>query len=523
MNRLKYAQSRTGKRLIAIAITGSFLIVLPACRIPDLALAESAPALPEVYTAPAIVPANASTPTASTPPQAAEIDGSHSITSSGQKAEVENVAQLGIEEFYHDPLLTNLIHQALAGNRELKILEQEVVIAANEVRARRGAYLPFVGFGTGGGMEKTSQFTRNGAVEEQLEIVPGRRFPNPLWNTRLGIDFFWQLDIWRQLRNARDAATQRYLAAQEQRNFFVTQLVADVAENYYTLMALDQQMVNLDMTIQLQQQSQDLSQAKLDQGRGTVLAVQRFQAEVRKNNSEKLIVQQEIIETENRINLLLNRYPEPVLRATSGFFDLSIHALSQGLPSQLLAFRPDIRQAERELVAAGLDVKVARANFFPQVSITAGIGYEAFDPKYLFQPEALAANAAGNLIAPLVNWAAIRAEYQTANARQLQSIYNYQRIVLNAYTEVVNSMSMAENYRKSIEIKKQQLESLEASVDTATQLFQNARAEYVEVLLAQRDLLEASFVLIETKRQQLSAVVRAYQALGGGATMPNSP
>ena len=131
-------------------------------------------------------------------------------------------------------------------------------------------------------------------------------------------------------------------------------------------------------------------------------------------------------------------------------------------------------------------------------------------------PEALIYNVAGNLVAPLINRKAIQAEYLSANARQLESVYNYQRVILNAFTEVVNRVSKVENYSKSIEIKKQQLESLEASVDVATKLFQNARVEYMDVLFAQRDLLDARMVLIDTKRQQLSAIVNAYQALGGG-------
>jgi outer membrane protein TolC len=234
--------------------------------------------------------------------------------------------------------------------------------------------------------------------------------------------------------------------------------------------------------------------------------------------SEKLIVKQEIIEGENRINFALNRFPQPVERTSAGFFDVSIHTLRAGVPAQLLLNRPDIRQAERELAAAGLDVKVARAHFFPSGSITGGAGYQAFDLKYLFvTPEALAANIAGNLVVPLINKKAIQAEYLSANARQLESVYNYQRVLLNAFTEVVNRLSMVENYRKSIEIKKLQLASLEASVDSAGKLFQAARVEYIEVLFAQRDLLDARTVLIETKKQQLSAIVNAYQALGGGA------
>ncbi len=270
----------------------------------------------------------------------------------------------------------------------------------------------------------------------------------------------------------------------------------------------------IDEYLCLQKRIQDLAVEQFI----SELAVQRFQAEVRKNQSEKLITKQEIIEVENRINFLVGRFPQPVERATVDFIDLEMPLLSVGVPSQLLQNRPDVRQAERELAAAGLDIRVARARFFPQVAITAGVGYAAFNPKYLIRdPESLLYNVAGDLVAPLINKAAIKADYMTANAKQLQAVYNYQRVILNAFTEVVNRISKVDNYRDSIAIKRQQLQALEASVSSATQLFQNVRAEYMDVLFAQADFMEATMVLIETKRQQLSAVVKAYQALGGGA------
>ena len=299
-----------------------------------------------------------------------------------------------------------------------------------------------------------------------------------------GLNLNWQIDIWRELRNARDAACQRYIAVTERRNFFTTHLVAEIAENYYNLVALDKRLETLGQTIDLFEQSLKLAQAKKEAGRETSLAVQRFEAEVRKNQSETQIVRQEIIEAENKINLLSNRYPQPVPRNTAGYFDLTIHALSAGIPAQLLQYRPDIRQAEREMAAAGLDVLVARAHFYPRIDITGGVGYEAFNPTYLFlTPESLIGSIAGNLVVPVLNKKAIQAEYKSANAKQLQALYNYQRVVLTAFTEVINRMSKAENYGKSLAIKRQQLEWLKASVDTASKLFQNARAEYVEVLV----------------------------------------
>ena len=511
---VKFWNARHQQHVRVRALICSMLLVLSSCNIPSLRSPEPGPRLPA---------------------------GFNDVTNSENGApSSENSAQLGIEEFYHDPMLTNLIQQAMVNNRELKMLNEDVQIAKNEILARQGAYLPFVTFGARTGLDKPSLFTPLGAVEKRLEYFPGKHFPDPLPDFRLGLNVFWHPDFFRALRNARDAAAQRYVATTERRNFFVTRMVADIAENYYGLMALDKRIETLDKTIQLQEQSLEFAKARKAAGRGTELAVQRFQAEVRKNQSEKLIVNQEIVEVGNRINFLVGRFPEPVERMSTGlsdpkadppvpganfaiermsagFFDVNIHALSVGLPAQLLQNRPDIRQAERELEAAGLDVKVARTHFYPDFNITGGVGYQSFNIKYLFNtPDALIYNVAGDLVAPLINKKAIQAEYLSANARQLQSLYNYQRVILSAFTEVINRVSMVQNYGKSIEIKKQQLEALEASVDSASKLFQNARVEYVEVLLAQRDLLDARVVLIETKRQQLSAIVNAYQALGGG-------
>jgi NodT family efflux transporter outer membrane factor (OMF) lipoprotein len=479
------------------------LLVLSSCGIPNLRQEEAGAGLPESF----------HRTTNSGPDQPAGFKGPDSP---------ENSARLGIEQFFNDPMLTGLIQQALSSNQELKILNEEVQIARNDILARQGAYLPFLTVGGGGGVTKSSFWTPEGAAEKQLFDPQGNHFPDPLPNMGLGINLIWQIDIWRELRNARDAAMQRYYAALERRNYFVTRMVAEISENYYALMALDKRLETLDRTIELQEKSLEVAKAKKEAGRGTELAVQRFQAEVRKNQSEKLLVRQEIVEVENRINFLGGRFPQPVERNSAEFFDLDIQALSVGVPAHLLQNRPDIRQAERDVAAAGLDVRVARAHFFPRMDITGGVGYQAFNPRYLFQPEAFAGNIAGNLVAPLINKKAIQAEFRSANARQLESIYNYQRVILNAFTEVINRVSMVENYRNSIEIRKQQLASLEASVDSATKLFQNARAEYIEVLFAQRDLMDARMVLIDTKKQQLAAVVNAYQALGGGDLLAGS-
>jgi multidrug efflux system outer membrane protein len=430
---------------------------------------------------------------------------------------MENSANLGYREFFDDPMLMQLMDEALAGNQELKILAQDVRIARLDVQRRSGAYLPFLSLGARTGLEKSSRFSRMGAVEDQLLAAPGKGFPEPLPEFLVAANVSWEIDIWKKLRNARDAASLRYLGTAEGRNYVITRMVAEVAENYYELLAADNRLVALDTTITLQEKSLEVARQMKDAGRGTELAVQRFEAEVRKNQSEKLIIQQEIVEAENRINFVVGRFPQSIDRMMVEYIDLNVHSLSAGVPSQQLQNRADIREAERKLAAAGLEVKVARAQFYPSVILTGGVGLNAFNTRYLLAtPESLIYGVAGELVGPLINRKAIKADYMTANAEQLQAVYNYQRTVLNAHIEVVNHLAMVDNYAKSIEAKKQQLTALEASVDSATKLFQNARGEYLDVLLSQRDMMEAKMVLIETKQQQLTAIVNAYQALGGG-------
>ena len=235
-------------------------------------------------------------------------------------------------------------------------------------------------------------------------------------------------------------------------------------------MALDKRLENLDQIIELQERSLEIAKARKEAARGTELAVQRFQAEVRKNQSEKLIVNQDIIQGENRINFLVNRFPQPVERDSSDSGILRSEnspALSVGVPSQLLQNRPDIRQAERELVAAGLDVKVARVNFYPQLVINSGVGLQSLLLNHLFEPNAVIGNIAGGLVGPLINFRAIKAQYLTANARQLQAIYNYQRVILEAFTQVINRLTMVENYTQASRSRSSSWKGSIASVEIA--------------------------------------------------------
>ncbi|HTH57758.1 MAG TPA: TolC family protein [Cyclobacteriaceae bacterium] len=427
-----------------------------------------------------------------------------------------NSAKIKWKDFFSDPYLVSLIDTALRRNQELNIILQEINIANNEVRARKGAYLPFVNLGGGVGVEKVGKYTRYGAVDE-VTPLDGKPIPQNLPDYLVAANLSWEVDIWKKLRNARKSAVFSYLATTAGKNFMVTNLVAEIANSFYELMALDNQLFIIKQNLEIQTNALEIVKLEKKAAKVTELAVRRFEAEVLKNQSRIPRIQQAIIETENHINFLIGRFPQPIQRNSWTFIDLVPDSIHAGVPSQLLMNRPDVKQAELDLAAAKLDVKVARTYFYPTLNITGAIGFEAFNPAYLVsKPESMMYNIGAGLFGPLINRNAIKATYYSANARQIQAAFNYERTILTAYIEVANQLSNISNLKKSYDMRSKQVETLTRSIDFSTSLFKSARADYMEVLLTQRDALDSKFELIETKKMQMNAMVNIYRALGGG-------
>lgn len=435
----------------------------------------------------------------------------------GNGKDTINVSKVIWHNYFNDKNLVDLIDIALKNNQELNITLQEIEIAKNDIRVRKGALLPSVGLRAGTGVEKVGRYTSQGAGDASTEVAPGKEFPDPLTDFNLRAYANWEVDIWKKLHNSKKAAVSRYLSTIEGKNFVVTNLIAEVADSYYELLALDSQLEIVKQTIELQNNALNIVKVQKEAARATELAVQKFQAEVLSSKSMEFEINQKIVETENRINFLLGRYPEKIKRDKNVFLNFSTIAIKSGIPSQLLENRPDVKQAELELTAAKLDVKVARAEFYPSLDISAAFGLQAFKTSYLVKfPESLLYSLAGDLAAPLINRNGIKAEFYNANSRQLQAMYNYERTILNAYLEVSNQLSKISNLEKSYSIKSQQVDALNKSIDASNALFKSARIDYFEVLMTQRDALDSKMELIETKKDQMNAFVHVYRDLGGG-------
>lgn len=428
-----------------------------------------------------------------------------------------NTGHLSLRDYFTDPNLYALIDTALHNNQELNITVQEIQIATNEVFARAGAYRPSVSLGGGAGVEKVSRYTSKGAADAVTDIKPGVETPEVLPNFYFGAFANWEVDIWHKLRNARKSAIASYLGSIEGRNFMVTNIVSEIANNYYELLSLDTQLNIIQRNLVILNNALSITRQEKEAAKVTELAVRRFEAEVLKTQSLQYDIQQNIVEKENRINFLIGRFPQHVDRNSQNFNDMIPNAMLAGVPTQLLENRPDIRQAERNLEAANLDVGVARANFLPSLNISASLGVMAYNPLTILNlPQSIMASLLGDLTGPLVNKNAITALYRSASARQIQAVYNYQKTVLNAYIEVANQLANINNLQQKYTTKSSQVDALVQSTNISLKLFTSARADYMEVLLTQRDVLEARMELVETRMRQFNATVNTYRALGGG-------
>jgi len=428
-----------------------------------------------------------------------------------------NAADMNWRAFFTDTYLVALIDTAVKNNYDVLTTLQEIEVANNKVKQKNGLLLPNFALGANLGVSKVGRYTSNGAGDASADITPGQLVPENLPNIQLGFETSWEADIWAKLRNSKKASFTRYLETVEGKNLVTTSLIAEVASAYYELLSLDNQLSIIEETIAIQKNALEIVKIQKEATVVTELAVKQFEAQLFNSQALAFGVQQKISESENKINFLLARYPQKIERNKGAFTTLIPKFMQVGIPSDLLQNRPDIKQAELELFATKCDVQVAKAEFYPSLNITGGMGFQAFKASYLFTtPQSLMYSLAGDLVMPIINRAGIKAEFNNANAYQVEALYNYQKAILNGYVEVVNELSNIKNLEKTYQLKAQEVNALNASVDLSNELFKSARANYLEVLMAQKDALSAKLELVESKKNQLLANANMYKVLGGG-------
>ncbi|MDR3614078.1 MAG: TolC family protein [Candidatus Obscuribacterales bacterium] len=437
------------------------------------------------------------------------------LQGSVETAAVDSAASISWRHFFSDPDLVALIERALANNQEFNIEIQDIEIAASEVREKQAAYLPKVDLGLGGAYNHPSDNTTEGVLDK---ITQRGFYRYPDFNLNLGPSLSWEVDIWKRLRNAKEAARLRMIAQYEVRNFLISRLVTEIARNYYELMALDTSLKILDANISIQEAAFLKMQALKKYAKANQLGVNRFEAQLNKTKSQRAETVQSIVEKENRLKFLSGIYDEkPIVRHSDQFMTIPVHELQTGVPTKLLENRADIRQAEAAIKAAKLELKSVKAQLYPNLTIMAGTGWSGFSPALLFKtPQSLLYNAMGNFTVPVINRKAIIARIHIADAYQTQAVLTYEQTLLQAYTDVLNEVSNIRNMQQAFDTKKREVVLLEESIGTANQLFKYAKATYIEVLLVQEEKLDAEKELVRVKMDLVGSKVDLYRALGGG-------
>lgn len=460
------------------------MLAITACKTPKLATqTESNIALPELYTT---------------------------------KSDSINSGNLKWDMFYQDDNLKDLIQTAITNNFDILTAAQKIEIARNQFNLRKSELLPNASAIAGVGQRRFGLFTMDGAGNASTDIRPNQLVPEHLPDYQLGLNTSWEADVWGKLKNNKKAALTRYSSSISGKNAIQTMLIADIATNYYELLALDNELDIINENIALQQASLEIIKVKKEAGLLNELAVKQFEGQVFHSKAFELDITQKIKILENQINFLCGRFPQTIIREKSKFNN-SINKPTAGIPSQLLKLRPDITELELELSASKFDVKAAKAAFYPSFIMTANVGFQAFQSALLFQsPESLAYSILGGLSAPLLNRRAIKVQFNTANANQIENLLKYQKTIVNGYMEVSNELSNIENLQKIYDLQNQEVFFYEKSVETANDLFRSGRATYLEVLTVQRTVLDSKIDLLNTKKFQHQAAVKLYKALGGG-------
>lgn len=426
-----------------------------------------------------------------------------------------------LRSFFSDPALTALIDTAIYNNFDLQIALQRIEMARAGVRFTQGLGIPDLSGTITAGQRKFGDYTIDGVGNYDTQFSSNlndkQKIPDPnIPDYFIGVSSSWEIDLWGKLSSQKKAAAARFLASESGKNLIVTALVADISAAYYELLILDNELNIVEENITLQQSALDIVQVMKQSGQANQLGVELLNAQLLASKALKVEVRQQIVELESKINFLLGRYPQPIVRPTIGWNQVIPPKLVVGVPAKLLENRPDIRQAEYELLATNSNLYAAKAAFYPSFNINTSVGFQAFKVLLVLNPASLAYNIVGGLAAPLANRRQLIADLMSSKAEQQIAYTHYQKTIVNSFIEVYNYLNLIENTNEMYVLKSQEVEVLRQSINTSRELFRFGRATYLEVITAQKNALQAQVELINLKKKQFYSVIGLYKSLGGG-------
>lgn len=442
-------------------------------------------------------------------------------TSFGVKQPGGTAELLDRKAFFPDAKLLALIDTAIARNFNLQTATQRIEIARGGLVLAKGNRLPDLSLNTGSSVRRFGFYTMDGIGNYDTKFSPNlgskEQLPVPYTDFAPMLFSSWEIDIWNKLKDKKKAALNRMLASEAGRNWFITQLVSEVAAQYYMLLEFDAELEILRRNIILQQNAFDFVLIQKEAGLVNELAVEIIQAQVLSSREKQFEVQQLRLKTETDLNQLLGRFPQPIDRDSSIMKASLPPILRMGVPSDQLKNRMDIQEAELQLEAAKADISAARKAYYPALNFNGFLGLQSFNAALLLElPASLAYNAAGSLTAPLLNRRQLHSQLIQTGGEKQTAYLQYQKTVVNAFSEVFVRMNEINNIGLRLEQKQQEANVLNKSITTSNELFRTGRANYLELVNVQRNVLQAELDLVRLREGQFQSTIQLYKALGGG-------
>ena len=402
-------------------------------------------------------------------------------------------------ELFGDTVLTNLITMAIHENNDVKI-------AAARVDEFMGLY----------GVAKSDFFPKfNADVDGRIgeNNAQGQKFRANRFT--LDLSAFWEIDIWGKIRRSNEAAVANLLASEEVRRGVILTVISQVAITYFDLLSLDDQLKIANQTVASRENSLKLFDQRLQHGDISKLEVSQLESEYWYAVSQVPLIEKNIVQLENAMCVLLGRNPGPIPRGKI-LSDLVLPDIPESLPSQLLERRPDVQQAEQELISANANIGVVKSQYYPSLSLTGLIGYSSSEISTLFQPASVIWSAGANILQPLFRAGEISSQVESAEAFQRQTLYNYVKTVQTAFGDAQNALVERVKTEEIYFADGKRLDALQLYYDLANMKYYEGATSYLEVLDAERSLFNSQLGYAQSRATLMKSVVGIFSTLAGG-------
>ncbi len=408
---------------------------------------------------------------------------------------------------FGDPVLDQLIAEALAHNLNIKVAAANVEQAAGVLTQTRSGLFPQLGYDGSAGRARTSEASSTPALSGLI--------PNPQSAYQAMLQASWEIDLWGRIRRLSEGARANLLATDEARRGVILSLVASVAGNYLTLRGLDEQLVVAKRTLATYAESLRLFDLQFKYGQISQMNVAQVQSQYETAAAQIPVIENQIAQTENALSVLVGRNPGAIARGRN-VYQLALPQVPAGVPSELLERRPDLRQAEDTLIAANAQIGAAKALYFPTIALTAAGGTASASLDNLFTGPARVWSYAGTLTGPIFTFGAVSGQVAQAEGAQQAALYSYQYAIQNAFADVDNALVNAQKLAQQQAAQERLVVALKDYARLARMQYDGGYTSYTTVLQAEQTLFPAELQLAAIRASVFSASVNIYKTMGGG-------